>query len=165
MAHREHRYAVRLDWTGNLGTGTSAYRAYSRDHTLSAGTKPAIPATSDAAFRGDPARWNPEEMLVGALSSCHQLWYLHLCSAAGIVVTGYSDDADGVMEEETDGGGQFTAVILRPRVTLAPGSDAGRALALHHEAAEKCFIARSVNFPVRHEPEVEVEGAAAGDDR
>lgn len=126
MAHKEHRYAVRLDWTGNLGTGTSSYRAYSRDHTLSAGTKPAIPATSDAAFRGDPARWNPEEMLVGALSSCHQLWYLHLCSAAGIVVTGYSDDADGMMEEETDGGGQFTAVVLRPRVTLAPGPTPAR---------------------------------------
>ncbi|MBY6263151.1 OsmC family peroxiredoxin [Azospirillum sp. 412522] len=158
MAHREHRYAVRLDWTGNLGTGTSAYKAYSRDHALNAGTKPAIPATSDPAFRGDPARWNPEEMLVGALSSCHQLWYLHLCSAAGIVVTAYRDDAEGVMEEEGDGGGRFTAVLLRPRVTLATGSDAGRALALHHEAAEKCFIARSVNFPVRHEPVVEVEG-------
>ncbi|BAI75812.1 OsmC-family protein like (plasmid) [Azospirillum sp. B510] len=156
MAHREHRYAVRLDWTGNLGTGTSAYRAYSRDHALCAGTKPAIPATSDPAFRGDPARWNPEELLVGALSSCHQLWYLHLCSAAGIVVTAYSDDAEGLMAEEADGAGQFTAVLLRPRVTLAPGSDADAALALHHQAAEKCFIARSVNFPVRHEPRVEV---------
>jgi organic hydroperoxide reductase OsmC/OhrA len=158
MAHRQHRYAVRLSWTGNLGTGTSAYKAYSRDHELSAGTKLAIPATSDPAFRGDPARWNPEEMLVGALSSCHQLWYLHLCSVAGIVVTAYSDDAEGVMEEEADGAGQFTTVVLRPRVTLAPGSDADKALALHHDAAQKCFIARSVNFPVRHEPTVEVEG-------
>ncbi|CAO3431128.1 OsmC family protein [Azospirillum endophyticum] len=156
MAHREHRYSVRLDWTGNLGTGTSGYKAYSRDHELKAGTKPAIPATSDPAFRGDPARWNPEEMLVGALSSCHQLWYLHLCATAGIVVTAYSDDAEGVMEEETGGAGQFTAVILRPRVTLAPGSDADKALALHHQAAEKCFIARSINFPVRHEPRVEI---------
>lgn len=158
MAHRQHLYAVRLRWTGNLGTGTSAYKAYSRDHELTTGTKPAIPATSDPAFRGDPARWNPEEMLVGALSSCHQLWYLHLCSVAGIVVTAYGDDAEGVMEEEADGAGQFTTVVLRPRVTLAPGSDAAKALALHYDAAQKCFIARSVNFPVRHEPAVEVEG-------
>ena len=158
MAHRQHRYAVRLGWTGNLGTGTSAYKAYSRDHELTAGPKPAIPATSDPAFRGDPARWNPEEMLVGALSSCHQLWYLHLCSVAGIVVIAYSDDAEGVMEEESCGAGQFTTVVLRPRVMLAPGSDADKALALHHDAAQKCFIARSVNFPVRHEPTVEVEG-------
>lgn len=158
MAHRQHRYAVRLSWTGNLGTGTSGYKAYSRDHELTAGTKPAIPATSDPAFRGDPARWNPEEMLVGALSSCHQLWYLHLCATAGITVTAYSDEAEGVMEEEADGAGQFTTVVLRPRVTLPPGSDAEKALALHHDAAEKCFIARSVNFPVLHEPTVEVEG-------
>ncbi|PWC34083.1 OsmC family protein [Azospirillum sp. TSO35-2] len=156
MANRQHRYSVRLDWTGNLGTGTSSYRGYSRDHALTAGTKPAIPGTSDPAFRGDPARWNPEELLVAALSSCHQLWYLHLCSTAGIVVIAYSDDAEGVMEEEADGAGQFSAAVLRPRVTLAPGSDRDRAVALHHEAAEKCFIARSVNFPVRHEPVVEV---------
>lgn len=158
MAHRQHRYAVRLGWTGNLGTGTSGYKAYSRDHELTAGAKPAIPATSDPAFRGDPARWNPEEMLVGALSSCHQLWYLHLCSVAGIVVTAYSDEAEGVMEEDADGAGQFTAVVLRPRVTLAAGSDAEKAMALHHDAAQKCFIGRSVNFPVRHEPTVEVAG-------
>jgi organic hydroperoxide reductase OsmC/OhrA len=162
MAHREHRYAVRVDWTGNLGTGTSGYRAYSRDHTIGAGAKPAIPGSSDPAFRGDPARWNPEDMLVASLSACHQLWYLHLCATAGIVVTAYADEAEGVMEEGPDGGGQFSSVVLRPRVTLAPGSDAAKALALHHDAAEKCFIARSVNFPVRHEPAVEVTVEVAG---
>ena len=162
MAHREHRYAVRVDWTGNLGTGTSGYKAYSRDHRIGAGTKPAIPGSSDPVFRGDPARWNPEDMLVGALSACHQLWYLHLCATAGIVVTAYADEAEGVMEEGPDGGGQFSSVVLRPRVTLAPGSDAAKALALHHDAAEKCFIARSVNFPVRHEPAVDVAVEVAG---
>ncbi len=158
-AHRQHRYAVRLDWTGNLGNGTVSYRGYSRDHSLKApgnAGKPAIAASSDPAFRGDPARWNPEELLVAALSSCHQLWYLHLCATAGIVVTAYEDDAEGIMDEEADGAGQFTAVVLRPRVALAPGSDRDRALALHHAAAEKCFIARSVNFPVTHEPVVAV---------
>ncbi|AWB08850.1 peroxiredoxin (plasmid) [Azospirillum humicireducens] len=155
MANKEHRYTVRLDWTGNLGTGTSSYRSYSRDHILNTGTKPTIPGSSDPAFRGDPARWNPEEMLVASVSACHQLWYLHLCSAAGITVTAYSDEAEGVMVEEPDGAGQFAAIVLRPRVTLAPGSDAEKALALHHDVADKCFIARSVNFPIHHEPVVE----------
>jgi len=44
-------------------------------------------------FVGDPARWNPEELLVAALSSSHQLWYLHLCAAAGVVVVEYFDHA------------------------------------------------------------------------
>jgi len=157
MANKQHRYGVRLDWTGNLGTGTSSYRAYSRDHSLSAPGKPAILGSSDPAFRGDPARWNPEDSLVGALSACHHLWYLALCATNGIVVTAYEDEAEGVMEEVAGGAGQFTSVVLRPRVTLAAGSDRDKALALHHEASEKCFIARSVNFPVTHEPVVTVE--------
>ncbi|MBP2231755.1 organic hydroperoxide reductase OsmC/OhrA [Azospirillum agricola] len=157
MAHKQHRYGVRLDWTGNLGTGTSSYRGYSRDHSLSApGKSVAIPGSSDPAFRGDPARWNPEESLVGALAACHHLWYLALCSTNGIVVTAYEDESEGVMEEEPGGAGQFVSVVLRPRVTLAPGSDREKALALHHEASAKCFIARSVNFPVTHEPVVVV---------
>jgi organic hydroperoxide reductase OsmC/OhrA len=76
----EHTYEVVVDWNGNHGTGTSDYRAYGREHTISVGAKPPIPGSSDSAFRGDPARWNPEELLVASLSACHQLWYLHLCA-------------------------------------------------------------------------------------
>src|SRR5687767_11345840 len=111
MASREHRYAVTVEWTGNLGSGTSAYRAYARDHEIRASGKPAIPGSSDPAFRGDPARWNPEELLVGALAACHKLWYLHLCAEAGIVVTSYVDRAEGVMVEEADGSGRFTGAV------------------------------------------------------
>ena len=155
---RHHRYAVRLDWTGNEGSGTSAYGAFSRSHELSAPGKPAIAGSSDPAFRGDPARWNPEELLVASLSACHQLWYLHLCAEAGIIVKAYSDDASGVMIEEPDGAGQFESVTLRPRATLARGADEEAARQLHHEAAKMCFIARSVSFRVDHEPSFEVEG-------
>ena len=155
MTGRLHRYATRLDWTGNTGTGTSGYRAYARDHVLSAAGKPAIPGSSDLSFNGDAARWNPEELLVASLSACHQLWYLHLCSVGGIVVTGYSDDADGEMAESADGGGEFTRVTLRPRVAISAG-DPAKALELHHEAHRLCFIARSVNFPVDCEPDIEV---------
>jgi organic hydroperoxide reductase OsmC/OhrA len=152
---KTHRYEVTVEWTGNTGTGTSSYRSYERRHEISAGSqKPAIPGSSDPAFRGDNARWNPEELLVAALSACHKLSYLHLCAVAGIVVVAYVDYAEGVMEETADGGGQFQRVVLHPRVTVTAGADLTKARALHHDAHALCFIARSVNFPVEHEAEV-----------
>lgn len=153
---RTHDYAATVRWTGNQGTGTSGYKAYSRDHDIAVPGKPVIAGSSDPAFRGDPARHNPEDLLVASVSACHMLWYLHLCATAGIAVTAYDDAASGTMAEDATGGGRFTAAILRPRITVAPGSDVARAVALHHEAHEKCFIANSVNFPVTVEPVVEV---------
>lgn len=152
MADKRHDYTVRIEWTGNQGSGTSSYRAYSRSHEIAAPGKPAIAGSSDPKFRGDAARWNPEELLVASLSACHQLWYLHLCAEAGIIVQAYRDDAVGVMLEQPDGAGQFESVTLRPHVTLAPGSDAAIARRLHEQAARMCFIARSVSFRVEHEP-------------
>ncbi len=152
---KTHRYTVTVTWTGNTGTGTSGYRNYERRHEISAGAgKPAIPGSSDPAFRGDQARWNPEELLVASLSACHKLWYLHLCAEAGIVVLAYVDQAEGEMEETSDGSGRFRRAILRPRVTVAAGSDIAKARELHHAAHAKCFIANSVNFPVELEPEI-----------
>jgi organic hydroperoxide reductase OsmC/OhrA len=145
---REHHYAIAVEWTGNRGTGTSGYRAYDRDHVATAPGKPAIPGSSDPAFRGDKTRWNPEELLVVSLAQCHMLWYLHLAAEAGVVVVEYRDAAEGVMVESADGGGRFATVILKPQVVVAAGSSPERALALHHAAHEKCFIANSVNFPV-----------------
>jgi len=159
---KKHHYSVAVEWTGNTGTGTSGYRNYDRRHEISAGTgKPPIPGSSDPAFRGDPTRWNPEELLVASLSACHQLWYLHLCADAGIVVLAYVDRAEGVMEEAADGGATFVRAILRPHVTVAPGSDMTKARELHAAAYAKCFIARSVNFPVEHEPEITESAAPA----
>jgi len=148
---------VRVEWTGNTGTGTSGYRGYERSYEIMAGAaKPAIPGSSDPVFRGDRSRWNPEELLVAALSSCHQLAYLHLCADAGIVVVAYVDRAEGVMAETPDGAGQFTRVTLRPKVMVAAGSNVETARELHHQAHTMCFIARSVNFPVKCEPEIVV---------
>lgn len=159
-AGREHRYATTVRWTGNTGGGTASYRAYRRDHAIEAAGKPPIPGSSDPQFRGDRTRWNPEELLVASLSACHQLWYLHLAAEAGVVVTAYEDRAAGTMAETADGGGRFVRVVLRPEVTLAAGSDAARARALHERAHALCFIARSVNFPVEIEARVVVEEAA-----
>jgi organic hydroperoxide reductase OsmC/OhrA len=149
---RHHRYTLTVIWTGNRGEGTRSYAGYSRDHQVSAAGKPPLQGSSDPAFRGDPGRWSPEELLVAALSQCHMLSYLHVCSAAGIVVTAYEDTPEGVMAERRDGAGEFTEVVLRPRVTLEDWSRAAEAQALHERAHELCFIARSVNFPVRVEP-------------
>ena len=151
-APRDHAYVVTVTWTGNRGTGTSGYRAYDRTHDIGVPGKPPIPASSDPAFQGDRRRYNPEEMLVASLSSCHMLWYLHLCSAEGIVVQAYEDIAEGVMTEQPGGGGAFVEVVLAPEVTVGAGADLTRARALHAAAHRKCFIANSVNFPVRHEP-------------
>lgn len=160
MAKR-HGYDVSVLWTGNDGAGTESYRSYRRDHIVVAEGKPAIAASSDPAFRGNPSRFNPEELLVASLSSCHMLWYLHLCAVNGISVVDYSDQAHGELEETDDGGGAFVRVRLRPRVAIASG-DSAKALALHDEAHHLCFIARSVSFPVDVAPEVSRAGAHSG---
>ncbi|MGA2529315.1 MAG: OsmC family protein [Acidimicrobiales bacterium] len=153
-----HRYELSLTWTGNAGSGTSSYRAYRRDHEVRGSAKPVIEGSSDPGFRGDARRWNPEELLVASLAQCHMLWYLHLAATAGVVVTAYTDAPVGVMSEDDDGGGQFTEVVLRPVVTVSDRAMSARADALHSSAGELCFIARSVNFPVRHEPVTLVAG-------
>jgi organic hydroperoxide reductase OsmC/OhrA len=149
---RTHSYEISVAWTGNRGTGTSGYRAYERAHDVTAEGRPVIAASSDPLFRGDPGRWNPELELVAALAQCHMLWYLHLCAAAGVIVTSYTDDAQGSMEEAEDGGGRFTQVVLRPQVVVSSPGMIDTAASLHEQAHAKCFIANSVNFPVRHEP-------------
>ncbi|MFC7300306.1 OsmC family protein [Cognatiluteimonas weifangensis] len=153
-----HRYRVDVEWTGNLGAGTRGYRDYSRDHEIRIAGKPALAGSSDPAFRGDPGRHNPEDLLVAALSTCHMLSYLHMATVAGVVVTAYSDAAEGTMAT-AGAGGRFTEVVLRPVVTIAADSDPAQALAAHEAAHHACFIASSVNFPVRCEPRIVVATA------
>ena len=147
--HRSHRFEVQTTWTGNSGQGTANYRAYCRDHEITGAQKTLpIPCSSDAAFRGDASRYNPEELLVASLSACHMLWMLHLCADAGITVSAYSDQASGVMAEGADGSGRFTEVTLHPVMTISDPARIQEAEALHAKAHELCFIANSVNFPV-----------------
>ncbi|MGA7989529.1 MAG: OsmC family protein [Candidatus Dormiibacterota bacterium] len=153
-----HTYDVELTWTGNTGTGTSAYGAFERSVDASAEGKPVIPGSADPAYRGARDRWNPEELLVVSLSQCHMLWYLVLCAKEGIVVTRYVDHASGTLAETADGGGHFKEVVLRPEVTIATADGAERAVALHERAHDLCFVARSVNFAVRTDPTIVVAG-------
>ncbi|WP_300264704.1 OsmC family protein [Microbacterium sp.] len=146
----EHHYALTATWTGNLGTGTSGYRQYSRDVTIQIDGKSDLLASADKPFRGDPARWNPEDLLIAALAECHLLSYLHACVTRGVIVVSYRDSATGVMTERGAGSGAFTEVRLRPAVVVADASMIEAAQQAHHDAHEMCFIANSVNFPVYH---------------
>lgn len=149
-----HSYRLRVAWTGNTGTGTTGHADYRRDTVTTADAKVELRGSSDPAFRGDPDRWNPEELLLASLSQCHLLWYLDLAVSAGVVVTDYVDDPTATMVVNTDGSGQFERVILRPSVTIADPDGRAAALRLHSTAHDMCFIARSVNFPVDCEPSV-----------
>ena len=152
---RVHTYDTVVTWTGNRGTGTSGYRHYDRAHKVTADGPTPILGSSDPAFRGDPARWNPEQLLVAALSQCHMLQYLHLCAQLGIVVTDYEDDAVGTLLQTEDGGGAFLEVVLAPVVTITDAEHISRATGLHQDAHRLCFIANSVRTPVRHRPTVQ----------
>lgn len=157
-----HHYEVLVTWSGNRGTGTSHYRAYGREHIVEAEGKHSIEGSADPTFHGNPERWNPEELLLSALSQCHMLSYLHVATRNGITVVDYIDSAVGTMQQTPDGGGRFTSVTLRPRVTITDPSQADLARGLHAEAARLCFIASSVNFPVAHEPVIEAAVTATG---
>ena len=154
MPRRDHKYEVTIRWTGNQGQGTASYTAYARDYEITAAgsAKGVILGSSDPAFRGNPARWNPEELFIAAVSACHKLWYLHLCATAGVIVAEYLDRASGVVAVTADGSGHFTSVTLRPEIVLTRHLDVEKARALHHEAHQKCFIANSIKTPVTVEP-------------
>lgn len=148
----QHNYKATIQWTGNKGTGTDDYRKYERSYEVRVDGKPTISGSSDPAFRGDKSKYNPEDLFVASLSSCHMLWYLHLCAEAGIIVVDYIDNATGIMAETANGGGQFTEVTLHPIVTVQETNMIVKANELHKKANELCFIANSVNFPVHHQP-------------
>jgi organic hydroperoxide reductase OsmC/OhrA len=151
----QHRYTVELVWKGNKGEGTKTYRSYGRDHVIFAAGKPEIAGSSDPEFRGDRNRYNPEELLVAALSSCHMLAYLHLCAVNQAVVEEYQDSPVGLMEQPADGSGHFTSATLRPVVKISAGNTK-KAHELLHQAHKLCFIANSVNFPVVCEATIEI---------
>ncbi|MGL6338076.1 MAG: OsmC family protein [Waterburya sp.] len=155
--HKTHHYQAQVLWTGNNGQGTSSYKAYDRNYEITVEGKPAILGSSDPAFRGDKTKYNPEELLVASLSSCHMLWYLNLCATKSVVVTDYLDQPEGTMLEDKDGNGHFKEVILNPVVTITPTSDQETAEQLHEQAHRFCFLANSMNFPVRCQSSIQIE--------
>jgi len=153
----QHNYSLTVKWTGNTGTGTSGYKEFERSHSVIIDNKVDILCSSDPAFRGDQTKHNPEELLLASISSCHMLWYLHLCAVASIIVTDYIDHATAIMIETANGGGKFTAATLNPIVTITNILMTEKANELHKKANELCFIANSLNFPVYHNPTCKVK--------
>ncbi|MBD3749063.1 MAG: OsmC family protein [Sphingobacteriales bacterium] len=154
---KNHEYSVAIKWTGNMGSGTSGYTDYERSHIIQAENKGEIMASSDPYFRGDKQKYNPEELFLASLSSCHMLWFLHLCAIADVVITDYKDQAKGVMDLDKSGSGKFTVVDLYPEVTVSEAQMIAKVEELHHQAHKFCFIANSVNFPVNHHPKTTLE--------
>jgi organic hydroperoxide reductase OsmC/OhrA len=152
----KHQYSANIVWTGNTGTGTSDYASYSRDHVISIDHKQDLQGSSDSIFRGDVTKHNPEDMLLSSLSVCHMLWYLHLCADAGVIVTAYTDNVEGILEYGKNGG-KFTEVTLHAVVSVESEEMIPLAMSLHSEAHACCFIANSVNFPVHHQPSIIIE--------
>lgn len=159
---KQHTYRATVEWTGNLGSGTSSYTAYSRDYTVQIAGKPDLFGSSDPAFRGDEHRHNPEDMLLAAVSACHKLWYLHLCAVNGISVLSYEDTCEAVMEEgHGDKEGKIVSITLSPTILVDEKSDTSLAMKLHEDAHKACFIANSLNFPVQCKATILVEGHQA----
>jgi hypothetical protein len=153
---KQHDFTSSIIWTGNRGEGTRAYKGYDRTWDIALPGKDIIHCSNDPLLGGDPAKMNPEDLLISALSACHMLWYLHLASNAGIVVTGYRDDPIGQGETLPNGAGRFLAAVLRPKISVQEGADLRLAGELHHKVHDFCFIARSVNFPVSYDSTFDV---------
>jgi organic hydroperoxide reductase OsmC/OhrA len=147
-----HQYSTRVVWMGNRGEGTAHYRAYDRSWDIAVPGKEIIHCSNDPLIGGDPARMNPEDLLLSALSGCHMLWYLHYAADAGITVLSYEDSPVGEGEVGPGGAGRFVHAVLRPLIGVNAGTDLKLAEEIHHRIHAVCFVARSVNFPVRYEP-------------
>ncbi len=155
---KKHNYKVKIEWAGNEGNGTLNYKSYNRNHIIMANGKyDKINGSSDPSFLGDKTKYNPEDLFLSSLSACHMLWYLHLCSVNKIIVTGYLDNAMGIMEETENGSGRFTEVTLNPKVRITDLSMIPKANELHNEANKMCYIANSCNFKIEHNPNTTVE--------
>ncbi|MCU1632013.1 MAG: peroxiredoxin [Micrococcaceae bacterium] len=152
MNLQEHHYSARLRWTGNHGSGTAGYRSYSRDHQIEVDGPGLLLGTADPTFHGSRDRWNPEQLLLTAVAQCHMLSYLHVAVTAGVIVTAYTDTPTGTMRLNRDGSGEFTGIVLRPHVEVDDAGQVALADSLHAEANRLCFIARSISFPVLHQP-------------
>lgn len=157
MPSPQHQYTLTVEWTGNRGEGTAGYRVYDRDHEVRGEHLATIAGSSDPTFRGNPSRWNPEQLLLAAAAQCHLLAYLHQAASNGVVVTAYVDHPTAVMTEDGTGGGRFTEITLHPLVTITDPQQVELAERLHADANRTCFIANSLNLPVGHEPRTVVQ--------
>jgi organic hydroperoxide reductase OsmC/OhrA len=146
----KHHFNAAINWIFNPNLTESPLKFYSKSHKISIEGKPVLDVSAAKAFKGDPALYNPEDLLLSSLVSCHMMSYLYVCSQNGIEVVEYSDNAEATLEVSTDGSGRFTEVRLYPKVKITNHDKIQEALDLHKIANQLCFIANSCNFPVLH---------------
>jgi len=147
----KHLFKAEVKWTSNQIQEDPTKRIYSKNHQIIIEGKPVLDVSAAKAFKGDPELYNPEDLLLSSLVSCHMMSYLYVCSQNGIEVLEYSDNAEATLEVNPDGSGRFVEVRLKPKVKILNSDKIELAIELHKKANQLCFIANSCNFPVLHE--------------
>lgn len=151
---KTQNYKLDLSWQGNHGAGTMTHTSYDRNFTTHEGSRPPVLGSSHPAFRGNSERYCPEELLLASLSSCHMLWYLHMCAAHEVVVLEYHDHPVMEMEVKEFGNGDIRSATLSPVVRIASEDQREQAMAMHQRAHQSCFIAKAVNFEIILKPKI-----------
>jgi len=151
----KHLFKAEANWTSSPNPEQSASKFYSKSHKIVIEGKPVLNVSAAKAFKGDPELYNPEDLLLSSLVSCHMMSYLYVCSQNGIEILEYSDNAEATLEVSPDGSGRFVEVVLKPKVKISNPDKTDLALELHTKANQLCFIANSCNFPVLHEASCE----------
>ncbi|OXB02804.1 OsmC family protein [Flavobacterium pectinovorum] len=151
----KHLFKAELNWASSPNPEQSASKFYSKSHKIVIEGKPVLNVSAAKAFKGDPELYNPEDLLLSSLVSCHMMSYLYVCSQNGIEILEYSDNAEATLEVNPDGSGRFVEVLLNPKVKISNQDKIDLAIELHTKANQLCFIANSCNFPVLHEASCE----------
>jgi organic hydroperoxide reductase OsmC/OhrA len=152
----KHLFKAKLNWFSTIKEEVSTSKIYTKNHTITIEGKDILDVSAAKAFKGDPSLYNPEDLLLSSVVSCHMMSYLYVCSQNGIEVVSYTDAADATLEVLESGSGRFTQVRLYPKVIIRQKEKITEAISLHKKANELCFIANSCNFHIIHEPLCEV---------
>ena len=147
----KHLFKVKLDWLlSPKKEFQSTPKLFYKNHSIAIAGKPDLELSAAKAFKGDPSLYNPEDLLLSSVVSCHMMSYLYVCSQNGIEVVSYSDAAEATLEVDETGAGRFVEVRLYPKVVISSKEKIDLAIDLHKKANKLCFIANSCNFPIKH---------------
>lgn len=150
--NHQHTFTANLKWNKTEATNDNSKKIYTKNHIVEIEGKPDLAVSAAKSFKGDPSNYNPEDLLLTSLMSCHMMSYLYVCQLHSIDVISYQDNATAALEIYSDGSGKIIEVILNPIVIIRDNIHVNLAITLHQQANKLCFIANSCNFPVIHHP-------------
>ncbi|MBX9889233.1 MAG: OsmC family protein [Flavobacteriaceae bacterium] len=151
----KHFFKAKLNWSSKEQPTPSATKMYTKSHSIVIEEKEMMQVSAAKAFKGDPSLYNPEDLLLSSVVSCHMMSYLYVCQQNGIEVLSYQDNAEATLEVLDNGSGRFIEVRLFPKVIISNKEQIAQAIHLHKEANKLCFIANSCNFPIVHQANCE----------